>query len=112
MTDRTLGLIYTIKNENGYSDIPINKFLMDYYNTDCPYSRSEIDQILRAVCIDYIETADDPIQEIRRYFNGNLYSHVDTSEHDRMIYFLLFTQVKSDEKYINGFREMKGVNNG
>lgn len=112
MTDRTLGLIYTIKNENGYSDIPINKFLMDYYNTDCPYSRHEIDQILRATCIDYIETADDPIKEIRRYFSGNVYSYVEIPEHDRMIQFLMLVLVKSNEKYINGFREMKGVNNG
>ena len=109
MTDRTLGLIHIIKHENGYSDIPINKFLMDYYDTDYPYSRSEIDKILRAVCVDYIETADNPIQEMRRYFNGEVFSYVDVSEHERMIQFLMSTQVKSDENYINGFREMKGV---
>lgn len=107
MTDRSLGIIYTVK-QKGTSDVTLAAFLQKFYNTPYIYNRDEIDKILRETCVDFIQTADDPMREIRRYFlNTNLYSFVEITEHVRIINFLQQTQISKDGKYINDFRDMK-----
>lgn len=107
MIDRTLGIIYTIK-QKGTDDATIMHFLQKYSNTTYPFTREEIDQILRETCANFIEGADNPIQEIHRYFlSSSIFSHIGISEHDRMINFLQQTQISSNGKYINGFKEWK-----
>ena len=109
MTDLTLGIIYAIKNNPQGHDVGIQKFLHHYYESDYQYDRDFIDRALRQACSDYITTADDPIEEIHRYFlNSNIFSLIEISEYHRMIHFLTFTRVKDGNgNYINGFREME-----
>ena len=108
MTDRSLGIIYTIK-QKGTSDITLAAFLQKFYDTIYIYNRDEIDKILRETCADFIQSADDPMREIRRYFlNANTYSFMEIVEHVRMINFLQQTQISKDGNYINDFRDMEG----
>lgn len=108
MTDLTMGIIYTIKQKGGY-DSKIQDYLRRYYDTLWSYGREEIDKILRECCADYISTADNPIEEVRRYFlNSSIFTSFEISEHSRMINFLQQTQVSTNRAYINGFKEMEG----
>lgn len=108
MTDRSLGIIYTIK-QKGTSDVTLAAFLQKFYSTAYIYNRDEIDKILRETCVDFIQSADDPIRELRRYFlSVNIYSLVEITEHTRMINFLQQIQISKDGNYINDFRDMKG----
>lgn len=111
MTDLTLGIIYAIKGEPQGHDAAIQKFLHRYFESDYQYDRDFIDRALRQACADYITTADDPNEEVRRYFlNSNTFALIEVSEYHRMITFLTQTKVKDKNGYyINGFREMKGV---
>lgn len=107
MTDLTMGIIYTIK-QRGSSDSRIQSYLRKYYDNFWEYGREEIDKILRECCADYISTADNPIEEARRYFlNSNVFTSFEISEHHRMINFLQQTQVRKNSEYINGFKEME-----
>lgn len=46
MKDKSLGIIYTIK-QVGWSDMCIGRFLQQYYSSKRNYSRSEINAALR-----------------------------------------------------------------
>lgn len=108
MTDLTMGIIYTLK-QKGTNDNKIQSYLRSYYNNHWDYGREEVDNILRECCADYINTADNPTAEARRYFlNSNMFPHFEINEHNRMINFLQQTRVSHDKEYINGFKEMEG----
>ena len=67
MTDRTLGIIYSLKNGINSADYKIAKYMAKECNYKASmYSRGEIDKILRTAIIDYIQTCDNPIKEIKR----------------------------------------------
>lgn len=115
MTELTMGIIYTIKHQNGDPHTAIQKFLQKHFASDYDYDRDFIDRILRQTCADYISTADDPVEEMRRYFlNSNIFSAFEISEYKRMITFIQNIKVKKikvekNYEYINGFKEMEGV---
>lgn len=110
MTELTMGIIYTIKHQDGDPHTAIQKFLQNYFEPDYNYDRDFIDDILRQTCADYISTADNPVEEIRRYFlNSNIFAAIEISEYKRMIVFLQNIKVKKNHEYINGFKEMEGV---
>ena len=108
MTDRTMGIIYTIKLK-GCNDSKIQNYLRQYYDNLWSYGREDIDKILRECCTDYISTSENPMFEVQRYFlNSNYFNSFEISEHRRMINFLQQTQVRRNNTYINGFKEMEG----
>ena len=105
MTDRTLGIIYSLKNGINSADYKIAKYMAKECNYKASmYSRGEIDKILRTAIIDYIQTCDNPIKEIKRYFS--LWDEIwNKNEYDVAISFLSLTQVRHNGKYVNGFRD-------
>jgi len=112
MDKRTMYVIYSLKADR-WSDYELCKRLNTFYDnkTYHPFTRVEIDKILRECCADFIATSDDPAREVRRYFLlSDTWSTVDEGEYHRMCYFLGTTQVRDSEtrEYINGFEDMEG----
>lgn len=106
MTDRTLGIIYSLKNSfNMSSDYAIASFMARETNSAIEfYTREHIDNILYDAALDYITTCDDPVREISRYFY-ECKEFYNRNQHDVLISFLNGTQVRRNNEYINGFRD-------
>ncbi len=105
MDDRTLGLIYAIKQGTpGLSyDERICMFMREYTQSDLYwYSRESINILLSEVIVDYLESCDNPLQEIKRYFRG-VSDIWNKDEYSNMISFLETIDVKDGEEYCNGF---------
>lgn len=106
MTDRTLGIIYSLKTSyNMSSDYAIASFMARETNSAIQfYTRENIDNILYDAALDYITTCDDPFREISRYFY-ECKEFYNKNQHDVLISFLNGTHVYENDKYINGFRD-------
>ena len=109
MTDESIGIIYCIKG-HGYDDLNteenIAEFLRQHRNTNYRFTHEELTQELRKVMVDYLETANNPLREMRRYFLLRDHIWRDWPEWHQMSIFLGQTQVRQDECYINGFRDI------
>jgi hypothetical protein len=105
MDKKTVGLIYAFKQCNKYNtDTVICKFMREWSNSSfwdvTTTSRVEIKRILRETIADYLATCGNTA-EIRRYFLDNpVYGG---HEFQHMISFLRMTQVKEQDRYVNGF---------
>ena len=102
MNKRTVGLIYALKQCNKYNtDTVICKFMREWSNSSfwniTTTSRSEIERILRETVADYLATCGNEA-EIRRYFLADPYY-----KFVHMVSFLYETQVKEQDRYVNGF---------
>lgn len=105
MTEFTRKFIYSIKR-NGDTDSDLNSFLRKYYDTEHTYNRDEIDNFLRDACADYISNADNPSEEIQKYFMHDI-TNYHWDEHKRMLLFLEMLPVKRNNRYINGFSSLE-----
>ena len=107
MTDFTLGIIYCMK---GWGRCDLNQdetlaeFCRQYYASSYRYPREAMFPFIQQAIVDYITNADDPIREIRRYFNTQSVVFPDSEWH-RMCLFLLEATVFEDGEYVNGFRD-------
>ena len=111
MDNRTMGIIYALKQCKYGSDIVIRMFMSEYSGTDWnKMGRNTVDDLLRQTCTEFITSADNPVKEIRRYFNS--YNSVFcNNEFEMMINFLQQTQVRdASGNYINGERAIKNNN--
>lgn len=101
--DRTIGIIYALKQGKYSPDMNIRKFMSEW--SDCDWNlhgRDSIDILLRQVVADYLENCDNKY-EIARYFHNDFF--IIKNEYDRMISFLQQIQVHKDENYVNGMRD-------
>lgn len=106
MDNRTMGIIYALKQCKYSSDVAIRMFMSEYSGTNWnKMGREAVDNLLRQTCAEFINEADNPVMEIRRYFNG--YSSVFcNTEFEMMINFLQQTRVRdANDNYINGFTD-------
>lgn len=105
MNERTVGLIYALKQCSKYNvDTIVCKFMREWSNSSIwditTSSRVDVEKILRKTVADYLATCGNE-EEIRRYFlDDPIYI---TNEFQRMISFLCMTQVKEQDGYVNGF---------
>lgn len=101
MDDRTIGIIYALKQGKCSPDINIRKFMSEWSiaNWNC-LGRDSIDRILRQTIADYLMCCNNRY-EVERYFNNDRIMN----EYDRMISFLQQIQVYKDERYVNGMRD-------
>jgi len=107
MEDRTIGLIYALKQCNKYNtDTVICKFMREWSDSSfwdvTTTSRTEIKRILRETVVDYLVTCGNEA-EIRRYFHESPFFV--SNEFIHMASFLYQAQVKEQDKYVNGFRD-------
>ena len=103
MDDRTVGIIYALKQGKYSPDINIRKFMSEWSNTDWNYQgRDSIDQVLRQTVANYLVCCNNRY-EVERYFSDTSLWVKD--EYNRMISFLWQIQVHKDENYVNGMRD-------
>lgn len=102
MEDRTIGIIYALKQGKYSADMNIRKFMSEWSNSNWDYERrNSIDDLLRCTIVDYLECCDNK-NEISRYFYNDFFW---INEYDRMILFLQQIQVRENENYVNGMRD-------
>lgn len=103
MEDRTIGIIYALKQGKYSPDMNIRKFMSEWNNSNWDYQgRDSIDDLLRHTVVDYLEGCGNG-NEISRYFYYTSLWIKD--EYDRMILFLQQIQVRENENYVNGMRD-------
>jgi len=103
MEDKTIGIIYALKQGKYASDMNIRKFMSEWSKHNWDYEdRDSIENILRHTIMDYLVCCGNK-NEINRYFNNN--SLWVKNEYYRMISFLWNVQVKDDKSYVNGMRD-------
>ena len=103
MDDRTIGIIYALKQGKYSPDINIRKFMSEWSNTDWNYQgRDSIDDVLRRTIVDYLECCGNRNEISRYFYSAPLWIK---NEYDRMISFLQQIQVYKDERYVNGMRD-------
>ena len=103
MDDRTIGIIYALKQGKYSPDTNIRKFMSEWSNTDWNYQgRDSIDQVLRQTVANYLMCCNNRY-EVERYFSDTSLWVKD--EYNRMISFLWQIQVHKDENYVNGMRD-------
>lgn len=117
MTDKTIGIIYALKdNEVGSFDAAVKNFMVKYTGSDPgAYSKANLTNIAMSAVIDYIGTADDPSKDVRDLLE---YMHCYKPYRDAEPVFedrvrmaiwqmLQLVQVKDGaDSYVNGFREV------
>lgn len=101
MEDRTIGIIYAIKQGKYSADVNIRKFMSEWSIVDwnC-LGRDSIDRVLRQTVANYLMCCNNGY-EVERYFNNDRVMN----EYDRMISFLQQIRVRGDENYMNGMRD-------
>lgn len=72
----------------------------DFWNVTTS-SRTDVERILRETVADYLASCGNEA-EVRRYFLDNNPIYIN-NEFYRMVSFLYLTQVKEQDKYVNGF---------
>ena len=103
MDDRTIGIIYALKQGKYSPDINIRKFMSEWSDTNWDWQgRDSIDRILRQTIANYLVCCNNRY-EVERYFSDTSLWVKD--EYNRMISFLWQTQVCKDENYVNGMRD-------
>ena len=103
MEDRTIGIIYAIKQGKHSPDMNIRKFMSEWSIVNWNYlGRDSIDRVLRQTITNYLMCCNNRY-EVERYFSDS--SLWIMNEYDRMISFLQQIQVYKDEKYVNGMRD-------
>lgn len=126
MTDRTLGIIYAIKQGNLTARQNIVEFMSRYDGVSKNYyCDANLIPLIEETFLDYLETADDPVSDVRQYFASkgkarNFYRFYPARaaqyeekqqsfgmDTDAVIAALCLTDVMKDGKYVNGFRELK-----
>ena len=107
MTDKSIGIIYAIKQCYGIK-YGVRQFLQEYCNDKYYYSHEYISSILRETVLDYLLSCDDWKTELRRFFNTYEDTFCD-DDYDVCTSFLFDIQVVkfNEEKsyYINGFKD-------
>lgn len=104
MTDKTLGIIYAIKRSGKVWNQAVADWMSDYSGSPVEeYTETVINKILKEAFADYISTCDHPDREVYDLLdyisNNGSYS----LGHCISIVFEL-AQVKSKDKFVNGFR--------
>ena len=101
MEDRTIGIIYAIKQGKYSPDTNIRKFMSEWSIVDwnC-LGRDSIDRVLRQTVANYLMCCNNGY-EVQRYFNNDRVMN----EYDRMISFLQQIRIRGDENYMNGMRD-------
>ena len=103
MEDRTIGIIYAIKQGKHSPDMNIRKFMSEWSIVNWNYlGRDSIDRVLRQTITNYLMCCNNRY-EVERYFSDS--SLWIMNEYDRMISFLWQIQVHKDENYVNGMRD-------
>ena len=107
MDNLSLGFIYALKErrETTLMDRAIG-FLSEYTGTGKEYYTSgEMKRIARMVFIEFLRTARSPAYHVHEFF-----AHLDRTEDEKeaILESLRMVQVRDDEGYINGFRDMAG----
>ena len=101
MDDRTVGIIYALKQGKYSPDTNIRKFMSEWSIVDWnSLGRDSIDRVLRQTVANYLMCCNNRY-EVERYFNDDRA----TNEYDRMISFLQQIQVRGNENYMNGMRD-------
>ena len=117
MKDSTLGTVYALKHGNKELDEVVIDYWSELTGTPAKYYGKEIlMDIAIDVLRDYISTADNPSFVLWELFN---YMHFDCKSlykvekefddrvRDAIWTTLVMTQVRDNEKYVNGFRELE-----
>ena len=103
MEDRTIGIIYALKQGKYSPDMNICMFMSEWSDTDWNYQgRDSIDDVLRRAVVDYLECCGNKYEISRYFYNASLWIR---NEYDRMILFLQHIQVRENENYVNGMRD-------
>lgn len=116
MKDSTIGTIYALK----HSSTPYNEAVIDYWSeyTGTPakyYGKEILMDIAINALRDYISTADNPSYVLWELFNHmhfdckHLYKvdkEFDDRVRDAIWITLAMTQVRDENGYVNGFREL------
>ena len=132
MQDRTIGIILTLKNiySKGYKDDKdykeeLFKFLCDYSMTDYEWMKGNLPadwkdsmihkNLIDAFC-DYIGTADNPKEELIKFFSYRYGSEQPKDESYSIIMIFVLSDVirtfnlsdkEHGSKFVNGFRYFK-----
>lgn len=129
MDDLTLGLIYAMKHNSGNTiKESIVDFLVKYTGTPNEYyTERELVGIIRNAFVDYLKTAENPAFDVWQYFDAKRqaenFKEIFPKQHEQykerddcfdidtegILSALRLSKVKENGKYVNGFRDWKGV---
>ena len=110
MTDETIGLIAVIKGW-GYPDLNLDErmaeYLRDYRGVTYRFTHDDLTKEMRKAVVDYFSTCDDPQREIRHFFlDRSELIPEQNNEWDQLRHFLGGIQVRENDHYINGFKDI------
>lgn len=108
MTDLTLNIIKSIKCSGKVWNRAVAEYMSEY--SGCPvedYTETSLNHILKEAFIDYVSTCDNPEEPVRELFDFIENNGARSLGH-HIANVLGLTQVRKNDKYINGFRDLKG----